>query len=219
MKNILVSIDFSKPSHNAAKYAVSLAKYFDATVTLINVAAPPVMIDDSILASVMVTQAEILESDKKLMNKEIETLSETNFINIKGFVKEGYPADIIRKMAEENHADLIIMGMKGKGKSNSIFGSTTTAIIRKSSFPVLVIPENALYQSIDTITFATDFDPETKGERYDLLMELAKKYGSFIYILNVQKDEYAVTSEDVAGKMETDLAFSKLKHCFSLSTD
>jgi nucleotide-binding universal stress UspA family protein len=70
MKNILVPIDFSEASHNAAKYAVSLAKPFDAVVTLINVIPPAVIIDDSVLAFVMRTQAEIVESHKELMQKE-----------------------------------------------------------------------------------------------------------------------------------------------------
>ncbi len=92
MKNILVPIDFSKASRNAAKYAVSLAKCFDADVTLINVIRSPVIIDDSILASVMITQAEVLEGNKELMEK---ALSKKYPGKIIGLVKEGFPADII----------------------------------------------------------------------------------------------------------------------------
>ena len=71
MKNIVVPTDFSVASHNAAKYAVYLAQSFKAKLTLINVVTPPVIVDDSILASVMITQAEILENNKKIMEKEI----------------------------------------------------------------------------------------------------------------------------------------------------
>jgi len=64
MKNILVPIDFSETSYNAAKYAVSLAQSFNANIILINVVALPVMIDDSVLVSVMITQAEIIDNNK-----------------------------------------------------------------------------------------------------------------------------------------------------------
>lgn len=214
MKNILVPIDFSKASRNAAKYAVSLAKSFDAAVTLINVVSPPVIIDDSILASVMITQAEVLENNKQLMQEEVETLLKRYSGKITGVVQEGFPAEMIQGMAKEKHADLILMGMKGKGKSNSVFGSTTTAIIRKLSFPVFVIPEKADYKLIDKITFASDFDAEIEMNRYTLLLALAKKFNSEIHILNVQKKDSSLNQGKIIGKMKTSLAFSKLNHQF-----
>ena len=214
MKNILVPTDFSKASRNAAKYAVSLAKPFDADVTFINVIPPAVIIDDSILASVMITQAEVLENNKQLMQEEVEALLKRYSGKITGVVQEGFPAEMIQEMAKEKHADLIVMGMKGKGKSNSVFGSTTTAIIRKLSFPVFVIPEKADYKLIGKITFASDFDAEIEMNRYTLLLELAKKFNSEIHILNVQKKDSSLNQGKIIGKMKASLVFSKLNHQF-----
>ncbi|MEO9005027.1 MAG: universal stress protein, partial [Ginsengibacter sp.] len=126
MKNILVPIDFSPASQNAARYAVSLARAFDATVYVFNAVLPPVLIDDSILASVMVTQAEIVAENNKLIEQEIETLSKEYSVKIKGLVREGYTSKMIPELAAENNIDVVVMGMKGEGKSISIFGSTTT---------------------------------------------------------------------------------------------
>jgi nucleotide-binding universal stress UspA family protein len=214
MKNILVPIDFSAASGNAAAYAVSLAKYFNADVTFINVIPSAVIVDDSVLAFVMTTQAEILQNSKDLMTKEVEALSKKYPGKITGLVKEGATADIIREMAKIKQADLVVMGMKGKGKSNSVFGSTTTAIIRKFPFPVFVIPEKAEYKPIDSITFASDFDAEIEMDRYTLLLDLSKKFNSQIHILNVQKNDSSMSSAEVIGKMKTSLAFSKLNHQF-----
>jgi nucleotide-binding universal stress UspA family protein len=214
MKNILVPIDFSTASHNASKYAVSLASIFNAKLILLKVIPPAFIIDDEAASSIIMSQAELMEDNKNLVLKEIEILSKKHVIAIEGFVGEGSPTDIIQEMANEKHADIIVMGMKGKGKSNSVFGSTTTAVIRKSSLPVFVIPENALYQSIDNITFASDFDADTDISYYTLLQELAEKYNSSIQILNVQKNDSVMGSERVAGKMETDLIFSKFSHSF-----
>ena len=214
MKNVLVPIDFSKASRNAAKYAVSLAKYFDADITFINVIPPAVIIDDSVVAFVMTTQAEILENNKQLMEKEVEALSKKYPLKITGLVQEGFPAEMIQEMAKEKHADLIVMGMKGKGKSNSVFGSTTTTIIRKLPLPVFVIPEKADYKPIDNITFASDFDAEIEMDRYTLLLELAEKFNSQVYVLNVQKKDSSFNSDKAIGKMKTSLAFSKLNHQF-----
>lgn len=214
MKNILVPIDFSETSYNAAKYAVSLAQSFNASVILMNVVALPVMIDDSVLASVMITQAEIIENNKKLMKNVVEALSKDYPSKIKGFVTEGAPSEIILNFAEDLHTDLIIMGMKGRGKSNSRFGSTTTTMMRISDVPVLVIPGNVVFKPINTITLASDFDGGKSMGNHIFFKELVEKYHSYIQILKVQKNEYAMTSENVSGKMETDLLLSKLTHRF-----
>jgi nucleotide-binding universal stress UspA family protein len=214
MKNILVPVDFSEASHCAAKYAVSLARPFDATVTLINVVTPKVIVDDSVLAFVMTTQAEIVEDHKELMERELESLSGNDWIKIKGIVEEGSPDDIIQEKAKLKGADIIVMGMKGRGKSNSVFGSTTTTIIRKSAFPVFVIPEKAEYKPIDSITFASDINAEIETDRFNLLMNIAEKFNSQIHILNVQKNSAAMSSAEAIGKMKTSIAFSNLNHQF-----
>ncbi|MEO9211017.1 MAG: universal stress protein [Ginsengibacter sp.] len=214
MKNILVAIDFSHTSLNAAKYALLLAQPFNANVTLVNVVAPPVVLDDSILAFVMTTQAEILTSHNELMEKEVEKLSHLQSSKISGIVKEGYPLETIIEVSESLMSDLIVMGRKGKGNSSSLFGSTTTAIVRKGILPVFVIPENAKYEFIDNITFATDFNPETEREKYSLLVKLAKKYDSFVRILNVQKNVSEMNEDEFIGKMKSTYAFSDLKYSF-----
>lgn len=214
MKNILVAVDFSKASRNASEYAVALARVFKANIVLINAIAPPVIIDDVAAAPLIISQSEMVKTYEQLMNGEIEALTKKYEIKISGFVQEGYPTNIIDNLAKDIHTDMIVMGMKGKGSSNAIFGSTTTAMMRKTSVPVLVIPENAIYKSIAVITFATDFDPETELKGYPLLEELIEKYNSFIQILNVQKNELVMTPGDVIGKMKTNHAFSAYAHVF-----
>lgn len=214
MKSILVPIDFSKASGNAVEYAVSLAKVFDAEVIFINATPPAIMVNDSVLASVMITHAEILEKNKQLMQEATEALSKKYPSKITGLVQEGYPADVIDEMAKVKHTDLIVMGMKGKGQSNSVFGSTTTTIISKSTFPVFVIPEKADYKPISNITFASDFDAEIEMDRYTLLLELGKKFNSQINILNVQKKNSSMKLDRAIGKMSVSVAFSKLNHQF-----
>ena len=210
MKNILVPIDFSKASLNAAKYAVSFAEALSANLHLLNVVPAPVVIDDSILASVLITQAELSENNHRLMKEEVDSLSKKANVEIKSIVAEGLPSDVITEVAKELKAELIIMGMKGKGKSNSVFGSTATAVIRKCGFPVLVIPENGDYQPIRNITFASDFDPDVESDSYDLLIKLAQKLNIPVYVLNVQKKNCALGAERTIGKMKTSLAFSSL---------
>lgn len=213
MKNIIVPTDFSKASKHAAIYAVSLAKQFNAAVHLINVVTPPVMIDDSILPTVMKLQADILEGNWKLMDQEISLLSNINS-RVTGFIEEGGTMEVISKYFIEKRADFVVMGMKGKGNSNSIFGSTTTSILQRFSFPTLVIPENASFQYINQITLAADFNASIDMERYDLLRDIADAFDSTINILNVDQSPNSMKQEEVIGKMKTNLAFLKHTHHF-----
>ena len=92
--------------------------------------------------------------------------------------------------------------MKGKGESNSRFGSTTTAMIDKTSTPLLVIPKNAGYQTIDTITLATDFKDEKLLSHFSLLEKLISKFNPFIHILNIQKKKFAFNTRKDCGQIE-----------------
>ncbi|MEO6188274.1 MAG: universal stress protein, partial [Ginsengibacter sp.] len=187
-------------------------------VNLINVVPFPVIVDDSILAPVMITHAEILEDNVQLMKTEVEKLSET-YNGIKGAVEEGFVLGIISKWIDETRADLVVMGMKGKGRSISVFGSTTTAAIQKHSFPIFVIPEDAAFKSIDNITFASDFDEDIKLDRYAVLHEISEKFNSYINIVNVQKKNSSLNPEEAIGKMTASLAFSRQQHEFHTISD
>ncbi|HET7118294.1 MAG TPA: universal stress protein [Hanamia sp.] len=214
MKHILVPTDFSTASNNAVEYAVSLAEIFNAKVTLLNVVPDTLIIDEKAAEATIKLHRELVADNKDLMTKTVKTLSKNHLAKMQGYVDEGSPSIVIIEMANEDKPDIIIMGMKGKGKSNSVFGSTVTAVVRKSSIPVWIIPENGFYQSIDTITFATDFDAGTGSDSYSLLMDIAKKYNSFIQILNVQKKGKPMSADEFIGKMGTHFLFEATKHSF-----
>lgn len=219
MKNFLVPIDFSEASHNAAKYAVSLGEVLKAKIIFLNVVPIGLLIEDESLQSRISEQEHLVESNKELILKEIKTLSKNHLVTIEGYVGEGFPSDMILQIAQENHADLIIMGMKGKGKSTSIFGSTTTSVIKKSTFSVLVIPEGASYQSIDTICLATDLNGSNKNENLSILLEIGEKYKSSIQILNVKKPESSLSDQEFLNKMKTHFAFDGMKYDFKVVED
>ena len=173
---------------------------------------PPIVIEDISASAFLMSEAELLETDKKLLKKEIDRVSQEFSVNVDGFIRQGSPVDILMDFTRSKQADLVVMGMKGRGKSNSIFGSTTTMVMRKSLVPVFVIPENSVFKPVYNITFASELDVEK--EDYSILQELVEKYNSVIHIVNVQKKEEAMSVHDAIGKMEADLSFVNLKHEF-----
>ncbi|AKB42661.1 Universal stress protein [Methanosarcina sp. Kolksee] len=61
-------------------------------------------------------------------------------IDYEGVVVEGDPASAILEFAEQNKADIIIMGTLGKGGlERFLLGSVTYKVVRHSKVPVLVV--------------------------------------------------------------------------------
>jgi len=209
MKNILVPIDFSNASRNAANYAASLAQAFDARVTLINAIERPTLVDDSVLAPVLVTQAEIVQENSNLINQEMESLLKIYPVRMDAFVREGFITETIGNLATEIAADLIVVGMKGKGESRAFLGSTVTKITRRLSHPVLVVPAKASFQLPATIAVASDFDPDFENQQYHLLIELAQKFDCMFKIVNVAVKGRQMKPSQAIGKMKISRALAQ----------
>ncbi|HZW66690.1 MAG TPA: universal stress protein [Hanamia sp.] len=219
MKNFLVPVDFSEASQNAARYAISLGEVLKAKIIFINVVPIGLLIEDESLHSRIAAQAQLVESNKDFLSKEIIALSKNHSVSTEGYVAEGPVPEMILQMAHEHQSDLIIMGMKGKGKSSSIFGSNTTAVIKKANYSVLVIPESASYESIDTICYATDLNDNKESKDISILLKIAEKYNSTIQILHVQKQEGEISDEEFIQKMRVHSNFDGLQRSFHVVTD
>lgn len=214
IKKIIVAVDFSDASFNAANYAASMSNIFDAELVLVHAFMNPMAIDQMSAELSGQTDKEISDVLREFMNQNVEILQKKFTVKIESIVKEGPASSILEKCVLQMQADLVVMGMKGKGKSNSLFGSTTLTHIRKSKVPVLVIPENAEFKSIETITLASDFDEETELANYKLLKAIAEKNHAFVQILNVRKKEMTLSPSEIAGKLNTSIAFTELPHKF-----
>ena len=214
IKTILVAVDFSDASFNAANYAASMANIFNAELVLVHAYMNPMAIDQLRAELAGQLDKELSQVLEDFMKENVEILQKKYTVKIDSSVKEGPASSVIEECAKDNNASLVVMGMKGKGKSNSLFGSTTLAHIRKSGVPVLVIPEQATFKSIETITLASDFDEETGVGNYDLLKDIADKTKAYVQILNVRKKDLKLSPSEIAGKLNTSFAFNEINHNF-----
>ena len=214
MKKILVPTDMSPVSHNATKYAIALAAEIGAELTLLSVTPLGLLIDDSMMAPIMITQAEIMEKNREMLKAEADKFSQQSSKKINAFALEGDPSNTIINLAKENDYDFIIMGTKGKGNSNSFFGSTTTSVINKSVFPILVIPENCSFEPVKNIALASDFESKTDLSSYKSLLLIADKFQSKISIINVLNTKTDLSQSQVIEKMNLNQLFSQFRHNF-----
>ena len=142
-KTIILPIDFSTPSLAALPWARRISESLDATIHCIYVVEEHQvysMLDMPVPVQIPTTQeiAEIASerlakfADERL--KGLDSAPQTK-------VLIGRPAEEIVSYADEVGAEMIVMATHGhSGIEHVILGSTTEAVLRHASCPVLSIP-------------------------------------------------------------------------------
>lgn len=215
MKNILVPVDFSEASFNALSYAAFLANAFKAKITLLHAYNKAVGGEMPESKNAIVRKFQNA-SQEDFLKAEVDSIIRRYTVKITGKVIKGKASTVIADLATQMNPDLIIMGMKGKGESNSKFGSTTTALISKTNVALLVVPKKASYDTIETITVASDFSEENLLINFPVVDLLIKKFNPFIQILNVQKPDSKLNAELIVSKIRTGLNWDKYDHSFNI---
>jgi nucleotide-binding universal stress UspA family protein len=184
MKTLLIATDFSAAARNATQYGIELAKAFNAKVILVNSYQPvPVIATDSL---VTVMPMDMGESVREQLELEAYLFGSEKANPVDIVAKEGPVSDMILEAAKEMKADLILAGMKGMGKATrKFFGSTVTSLVKKTTIPVIVIPEGASYRNPGTIALANDISPQAGTHVLDVLRSLVEKFHSKLYIVRV----------------------------------
>ena len=143
--NILVATDLSPRACNALNHAIKLAHLFNSKITLINVHEEFMNKEELVMSRVSVDN--IQESYKTTCmqaKEEIKHLMHNldgDDVNIDIVLREGKACEEILELSETIKPDLIIIGSNARDSlSEYIMGTTTTNVVDKTSYPVLVIP-------------------------------------------------------------------------------
>lgn len=216
LKNILAPIDFSDASFNAVSYAAFLANAFAVPLTLVHAYKNVPAFDEVPRTQLAASLKQANADNENFLKSQMAGVVKKFTVKIDSIIRKGNPVNVIRETAKKIQSDLIVMGMKGKGESNSKFGSTTTALINETDIPVLIIPKNASYQTIDSITLASDFNHEKLLTNFPLLEKMIDRFDPFIQILNIQKNDSKLTAGFIEKKMSAGLMWQKYNHSFNI---
>jgi len=200
IKKILVPVDFSAYSLNAACYAAHVARQKGAEITLVHVyfnpVTNPVSYDHfySFPANIAETLNEIVENATELMcefrNKLNTYLVEHDLttIRLKSEIIGGVAEEAFLDFAETDRYDLVIVGIRGKGTTENWFGSFMIEIINKAIIPVLAIPGQATYKEsmFKRLMYATNFD-KSDGEAIRELIKIALPLETHISVVHIDE--------------------------------
>lgn len=136
-ERMLFPTDFTRPSENAAEYALMLAKRDNALLHVVHV----VNINDDIVAFFVSSGTESLINNAEKRLRSFCSKHLKGYKNIKTEVLTGVQHREILRFSKANKNDVVVVGSYGKGGVDRfLMGSTTERIIRKAACPVLVIP-------------------------------------------------------------------------------
>lgn len=210
MNTILVPVDFSPASRNAAAFAAELAKILQTRLLLFHAYMLPTPISEVPYA--MVTVDNLQKENEEQIKREADWLHNEYGLEVEKLVRIGIASDEIKTLTKERPIGLIVMGMKGAGGLDKIIGSTTTNVARKVKTPVLVVPHDAAYAPIKHITYASDFSYKTSIELFKPMVMLARTFGAKTHVLFIRQSHGGNTEMELTGKRSNEIIFEGLDH-------
>lgn len=139
---ILCTTDFSEPSYHGLRYAIEMARTFNAELCLVHITPvfTPIPIDPSLGAPLMTDPAEALRIASAQRLEEIAAQQLPPGLRYSTRLGDGLPAEEIVWLAEDEKADLIVIATNGEtGWRHLVFGSVAESVVRTAGCPVLTI--------------------------------------------------------------------------------
>jgi nucleotide-binding universal stress UspA family protein len=194
IKKVLVPVDFSPPSTLAVNHGVALARKFRATLSLLHVVESP-----SALLYTFPTEADKVEAQRKDQAEKMLPMlvsdEDQDDLDVTFIVRAGEVEDVIQVVAEEEHADVIVMGTHGRGLFGRLFiGSVTQALLRKLGVPILTVCRVSSPLEFNRILFGTDFGPDSdKG--FQIALDIAAQTGASLTVAHTMDKRPAMGYE------------------------
>jgi len=173
-RKILVPLDFTKHSKNAAYFAVKLAFVYGAELKLLHVFNSPIVdmipftdaasIQIDVDISYQILQKNAKEQLLKFYHELLKYAADNGMQSLKiGYsLREGFASYGIIDMCRRYKPGMIVMGTKGQGfRSTELVGSVAAEVVEETKIPLLVIPEKAVMRDLSevkNVLYATRLD-------------------------------------------------------------
>lgn len=189
MKTVIIPVDFSETSLNAARYAAQMLSGKQNThIILYNLYQQDEEYD---------TAGNYLESLKKELewkgDKDIECVRE----------KGDDLIDSLERLAYQKTATLIVMGITGKsGLKKAFIGSNTLKIAERDVCPVLIIPPDAKFSGIKNVALASEMkevETTTPALHINNVLEM---FNARLHIVNVDSTIHVALTEEKKKERE-----------------
>ncbi len=206
MTRILIPTDFSSNAWNAILYGLELFKGQECVIYLSHVQVRPVFTaaESTVTSNSLELRDQILRDRKRNLEDLVLRIRDKGLEGKHTFAtlaSSDFFVDSIKSQVEDYKIDLIIMGTRGaSGLKKITLGSNTGNVITKVKCPVLVVPEDAVYEKLNEIVFPTDYQINYDLGVLEVMVGLIRKYQSNLRILHIATRSRELTAEQEKNK-------------------
>lgn len=216
MRTILYGTDYSENSVAALHYSFSLSKKLNIELVALHVFELPLILASTVSQTYSRKEVRAFADHReKLIAFCTDHLkNEPEPLKITWKIDEGKPAsDSIKKNAKELRADLIVVGTKGGSPTRKkLLGSNTTSLIDSAPCPVLAVPEDADFQGIKKIVYATDFEG-VDIFTIEKMVKLAEPFEADVHLVHISSKESDVGEDQMEwfkGMLRNKVGYGKI---------
>lgn len=188
---VLLTTDFSDNAYNALKYALKLFKGKECLFYLLNTYTYNYDFESNDVGSTGKVSGIIKNNSVQQLEILIEKLIENYATKEHSFELVSTSntfTDEVKKLVEEEHIDLIVMGTKGAtGLKEVLFGSNTIHIIKNSKCPVLAVPDGYFFEAPTNVLFPTDFTIDYSQVHLKVFKTIATLFDSTLHALHASR--------------------------------
>jgi nucleotide-binding universal stress UspA family protein len=152
-RHVLVAYDGSEQAREALDVAIDVARTWKSRLSIVTVYQPPVMWTAGPLMAPTtagpmiaptISQDQMGAVEKNALNnillEAVRTAEARGVSPVRGELLQDHPAEAILTYAEVEHADLIVMGSRGRSTApRLLLGSVSDAVIHHAHVAVLVV--------------------------------------------------------------------------------
>ncbi len=136
IRTILVAFDGSDPSEKAFDFALAIGAAFHSNLVVLGVVTLPE-------PAVSVEVEAMLDRGRQHFAEDFQQLKKqaaSRGVGLETRVAVGHPAEQILRAEQDAHADLIVMGRRGKTRATRwLLGSVSERVLRYAHCPVTVV--------------------------------------------------------------------------------
>lgn len=207
IKHLLVPIDFSHSALNALNTALGMAKRHSAKITLLHVVNDGLFAYQHsdiipLTAPTPILDALRMEAQERL-KQIIEAIptEKKQDLTLEYQTALGFVASEVCKVAQNIHADIVVMGTHGTSGFRAFFmGSNAYAVIKHSNCPVLTIPTSGVWDSFSKILFPIRDTPDAL-QKYDFLRRIIRRNKATLYVIGIPNAQRAHAQDWVAKQV------------------
>lgn len=192
MKTILFPTDFSPVAENALRFAFELADRLGTSITLFHAYHPQLMDSDLLPPGVVDALAREEEAEVLRWLAEYEARFRDAAkvpVKVTHRLALGFPVEEILRVCHELRPEMLVMGTTGASNAlESVFGSTTSAVMEQVACPVLAVPAAATFSRIRRVAYASDLQEPDRRHLYQL-DHLAHMLGAEILQVHIAPED------------------------------